>query len=791
MTQPDELFPNDAANADSFAAFASKTQEEWESEQRGAEVDRWSPLSILAQLPIIGDFLEIITGEEDGDLNDLGSIGLSIRNLVLGIFTRVPAGAITNEQPNLLTAGTFPTGSIAENPLFEVDTDSRTNDSSGSAKVIADGTEKALRSGQSINDFIPVGSGQVITNTIRLRHHNYTGSGVAVRLQMVPYTDGVPGDPVTVSATNTLPGPGEVTVETPAEYTPETATVGWPGETLTGSYTIPDGVNGVQARILLTADAAGGTFWFDDAETKYGATLRRELVDGLPEGLADLLSRIQAVIDTIFNALTGGESLFNTLEDLLEAFFHIPSDNVDGVGGPATIGGSILAFINAIVGGLVGTPGEGASNADAFNIAKLISARASQGANAWEVLGYRNNTSVDNGMLPSSEANYNITVINATLEATQSASLIGIIRVQRSAPLGVVSWLGHGTSGLTAFYVNIWKVNATTGNWSLVHHSPNIVGDLVAGAVANWNFYFLDEPIARVQGEDYAYELVPVGGTHNVRGFSTDDDIPDHPYAQVVNLAATRDNTTDPDDPPSTIAKASVTRSNDVPWIETAIDSGNESDIRDPVTVYLTESTTVPIPRWAGYIDAIVLGAGGGGRKGLPTFFGEAGEPGSFNAATWERAVDFDDSVTHVTFVRGTGGSAGSTAGGAGTESTLSITDHSVVGAGGAGGTSLRFANPDTGQGPGEFTYKEETYIGGEDQNATGGAGVSPGGAGNGGNALGIQGGGAGGHGAAWIRFRQGVVEGSLDTTPPTAPTLTLVEATASAITVIASGATD
>jgi len=49
VTQPDQLFPDDASNSDSFAAFAGKTQSEYEAEQRGAEENRWG-LNILGAL---------------------------------------------------------------------------------------------------------------------------------------------------------------------------------------------------------------------------------------------------------------------------------------------------------------------------------------------------------------------------------------------------------------------------------------------------------------------------------------------------------------------------------------------------------------------------------------------------------------------------------------------------------------------------------------------------------------------------------------------------------------------
>ena len=124
----------------------------------------------------------------------------------------------------------------------------------------------------------------------------------------------------------------------------------------------------------------------------------------------------------------------------------------------------------------------------------------------------------------------------------------------------------------------------------------------------------------------------------------------------------------------------------------------------------------------------------------------------------------------------------------------MAITGHTVTAAGGAGGTDLKPLAAQIGRGPGTFDYGGEKYVGGGDQKTTGAGGVAPGGAGNGGNAFGLQGGGAGAPGAGWVRFRPAADTGGvpeLDTTPPTAPTLTITASTLSSLTVTATGATD
>lgn len=786
MTQPDGAFPDSAANFESFAEFAAKTQEDWEAGFRNAEVNRWGILAPLSDTFIIGDLIEILSGVEDGDLDDVGSFV----NRILRFFTRVPIGAVTEAYPELLSAPTFEAGTMARNnTLWDIDPNfSRTNDGTGAAKiVITDGTPQALRSGKNVGDYIAVGAGQIFSATVHVAHQSASGT---VRLQVVPYTGGQPGEPVTMTTETTLPGDN---TEVPSVYTVQNPNLNWPGYELTGRYVVPAGVDGIQLRILVEGT---GAFWFDDASARQVGKLRREHVDGLPDILQEVVDRIQLVIDGIFNALTGGSTILNTIEDLVEALLNIPHGNVQGVGGPKSIGEAILGFINAIIGGLVGAPPQGdASPADAFNIAKIISERASRGDFAWEVVNYRNNTSIDNGLLPSSEASINLSVINTSLEATQDASLIGIIRVQRSAPLGVVSWLGHGVDNLTAFYVNIWRIDPDDGDWELVYHSDNILGDLELGSTPAWNFHFLPpgQQLPRVAGEVYACELVPVGtGTHYVRGVSSADDIPDHPYVPYL-IAATRDNSSSPDSPPSTIPAANIVRSKDIPYLEFAIDVEGDPSYHDPVERYLSQSTTIPIPNWCNRIDLVCVGGGGGGAQGAIGLFGNPGQPGKFNAMTLVRGEDFDSGDV-VEFTRGGGGSAGQLgAGGNGGSSTLKVNDITVTAAGGDGGAGFRVLSAGVGYGPGNFEYNGRLFVGGGNQAVTGAAGVAPGGAGNGGTGWGIQAGGAGAPGGAWVVFRQEPVEDEqVDIVPPTPPTtLTLLAATHSSLTVLADGGED
>jgi len=750
-------------------------------------------LDFIEDLPVVGQLvglLEAILGTYDGDdevLLAVQEIFGPIRSLVDLLTGGIPIGSLTTEQPNLWPLGTFPADSVSGQGIWVLDsTVSRTVENvpipggmlTGSVKVVADSTMKALRGVSTA-----VAAGRPLAVSVFCKWDSYAGSGSTVRLDLVEYGT-VGGADVQI---------GVVTI---ASLAPPTSAGGW--SELAGTYTAAAGVTKIRPRLVVTDEADSGTIWFDDATAYQSGTIPADWVAGLPEIVQGLIGRIQALLDVIHNALTGDTTLTHSLEDLIAALAAIPFGNITGVGGPANVGESILGLLDNLIGGLTGTPGSGASFADAFNISALVSSLASLGGYAWDVLGIRNNTPVASGLLPNAKSNFPINDINTSLSATAAASLIATYRIGESSPLGVISWLGYGTAGLTAFYVNVWLIDPDTGDWSLVHHSPDIVADIEPGATQQWNFYNLADPLAVVAGEQYGFELVPVGATHHVRGISTTDTIPDHPYAQIVGLAATRNNT-DPTAPPSTIAKASVVRSGDVPWIEVGIDTGNSHGSHDPVTVYLTESGSVPIPSWAGFIDGITVGGAGGGRKGALARYGEGGFAGQFAAVTWERGVDFDDSVTSVDFVCGEGGAGGAGVfdgvGGDGEDSTLSITGHTVTAAGGAGGQMLIVLNGrQYGEGPGTYTFNSDPYVGGGNQYTAGAPGASPGGAGAGGSAVTLQNGGAGAPGGGWVKFRQGAIVGGgdiPDTTPPTAPTVELDAATYSSITVTATGSVD
>ncbi|QYC54804.1 minor tail protein [Mycobacterium phage Zizzle] len=762
-------------------------------------------------IPILGDIIEAITGLVGGGIEELTQFFNNIRNFFRSIdfnnpsfnplqaaaqlvniilaplrnvlprlLTFLPIGAITAQTPNLLSAPKFAADSVDSGSEWVVDPDkSHASDGTGAVRVIANGKLHALRSGEDATDILGVGAGQTVDFSVYVSHEGYSGSGDPIRLDVVPFVDGVAQAPASV-----------------VTYTPQSQDADW--TLMAGQYVVPDGVTGIQLRLVVDAGAAAGTVWFDDAVVKQTGSIRPEWVEGLSDIVSSIRSSVQLVIDTVVNAIRRGATVVgSTLEDLFDALRNINPANIIGLLGPADLRETIQEIVNTVVGGILNIPNAaGHSIADLFNYMQTVASNALAGLFSWATLGIRTNKPADGGLLPSERSNFPLSNISDELVATQSASLIGLDFIEEDMPLGVVSWIGYGVAGITEFYVNIWKVNTTTGDFTLVHHSPNIVG-ILEGTSSPGAFisYELAEPLPVVASEVYAYELVPVGGTHTVQGRVAN--LPQHPTAQIVSLAATRNNTS-PDSPPSSIAKASVTRSGNVPWIGIAVDTGSGGDHHDPLRVYLgTSATTIPIPNWCNYVDVVGIGGGGGGQQGLLLGLnGAPGRPGLFNSTTWVRDTDFSGSSTIITFTPGAGGTGGAGSGAAGGNTTISIPGATLTCAGGAGGDGVGFLTAPVGRGPGSYTFNGQEYVGGKDQKVLGGDGVPAGGAGNGGRGAlaSFEGGGDGAPGGAWVFFRPDPLPDPdpVDLTPPTAPTLVeLVDSTFSSLTITWSGATD
>ncbi|MEE3066561.1 MAG: hypothetical protein VYA67_21905 [Actinomycetota bacterium] len=713
---------------------------------------------------------DLLTGRVNATPND-------VDNWLLGLLTGESPINPAKLGENLWPLGLFPAGSVADSTVWVLDPAvTHTADSTGSYRVTADGTMKAAHG-------VPTAviAGQQVNVSVFVRWDNYAAvaGSAPIQLHIKQYfkTD----DSLVLVGVTTL-----------ITFAPTTVSGGW--AELAGTYTAPaDGsVNLIRGRLVVTQNATAGTIRFDDATARN--KLLAQMVGGLPESLQNLLDRIQAFLDTGVNAIFGGTSFGHTLDDWREALLGIPPDHVQGAAGPATMFGSIFGVIDAWLSGAVGTPGAtGGSLADVTNVSGQVASNAFLGGEAWRIANILNNTPVARGMLPTGRANYDITSANTFLSVTQSAALSSSFGLLQAMPIGVISWYGYGNSGMTAFYVNIRKVNPATGVREIVHHSANILGDIVSGttaADADWMFYELPAALAGQPTDSYFVEWVPVGGTHHIRGMSFTDNIKDHPLAVTPCVATVVDYSSNPNSPASSLPKA--TAGPNVPWVEFAVSLGDVADHREPKLVTLEfDGQTVMSPSWANRIDLIPLSRGGKGHDGAFDLLkggflnGQPGEPGNFAPITVARGTHWSTDSVEVTFnIVGDG------------NARLSIPGYDTTAIAGADGAAAQFGLQPVGRGPGVKDYNGQKYPGGVDQAAWGGAGADPGGGGNGGRGLALQAGGPGGKPVGFVCFRQVEVDGETtggDTTPPNIDALdvTITDVTAGGFTLAFTGAVD
>ena len=204
-------------------------------------------------------------------------------------LSTVPVTSLSGDNSNLAPTPGFPAGSINENPDWDVDmSNSRSSDGTGAAKVIADGSDKILRSGVSPTDVIAVSAGQTYSASYYVSHTGYTGSGASVALlQVVPYTSAGEQTPVQLDS-----------------YTPTGADLAWPGHELSGQWTVPTGVIGLQDRIVVTSAATAGEFWVDDVDNQQNGKILQEWVQDLTTTWDE--------ITALFTGVTGDNGSIST-----------------------------------------------------------------------------------------------------------------------------------------------------------------------------------------------------------------------------------------------------------------------------------------------------------------------------------------------------------------------------------------------------------------------------------------------------------------------------------------------
>lgn len=252
--------------------------------------------------------------------------------------------------------------------------------------------------------------------------------------------------------------------------------------------------------------------WFN-ANVAYLANIPNTAVQGLTGFGTNIGSTVQALTDGVWQGL--------------RAFLGIPS----GVAPPqvSTAAQQVRTDLN--------NASDIAANAAAFQAKQSISKQSY--------------LSID----PSADPVFPLSNINgaspSTVSVTPTKSVMGIIGLPDNGLKKSIVWLGGSLTGITGVYVNIYKVNTTTGVFTRTHASLNIIGALTSplpGYSYGWQFYNL--PMANffptVQGEWYVAEIQITGtGTYSIVGTSNAW-MPTHTSVYPKALGAARTDTTAP-----------------------------------------------------------------------------------------------------------------------------------------------------------------------------------------------------------------------------------------------------
>jgi hypothetical protein len=197
----------------------------------------------------------------------------------------------------------------------------------GCAQATANGTLQTL-----LSNTIGVGQGQQMSIGAWVKYTGLTANAGqnAIRINVAAYL-----------------GATLVTTQQVAGIASPSGTTGW--VQMSGSWTVPAGVDNIVVQLVVTADALVGTVLFDDASATKTGLMNGNWMSGISGTVA---ADIQSAVDQIFHASSGGTSTGNPLTSIFGSLTNIPGLNI-----VSTLLGSVIPGLDAskITTGVMGT----------------------------------------------------------------------------------------------------------------------------------------------------------------------------------------------------------------------------------------------------------------------------------------------------------------------------------------------------------------------------------------------------------------------------------------------------
>lgn len=255
---------------------------EWASDIGGAISD------------VVGDIVGAITGIVGGTLGDLSSwIGGLLGNLWKALTAPIVwVSHIGSSSPNLLSNPNFSDANALSGLTdwqFDAGED-HDGDGSGSAKAL--GHNVFL-----LSNSIDVVEGHKFDISAWAKYSGVTATAAAnsIRVSVVGYLNGA-----------------QVTSSMVAGIASPSGNANW--TQLSGSYTVPAGVDTVRVQLGVTAAMSAGTVWFDTINAHKTGNMPGNLVQGITGAVTTIVEDVQGFLNNVIAGLLGvGDMLYDAV----------------------------------------------------------------------------------------------------------------------------------------------------------------------------------------------------------------------------------------------------------------------------------------------------------------------------------------------------------------------------------------------------------------------------------------------------------------------------------------------
>jgi hypothetical protein len=301
-------------------------------------------------IPILGQIVEAILGIP-GDLVNLATWAVDVLTgksplfsgnlfgqIEAGIIGLIPGAHVAEVSPNLLTDGDFPdAATLAGDSVWTWD-GTQGHTYHGCASVVCDGTVKDLSS-----DLIHVAKGHVLAGSawVMWSGLTFTAGTHPIRLKLSLYQN-----------TGTSSRPAYSLVGNPDLAYDSSGLAGSGWRQLTGTYTVPDGVDAVRLVPHVDASATLGTVKWDDLSLVKTQKMSLGMLDGLTDIIGGIWSFLQDLVDGITSAIRLIPIVGAPLADALTAL----EDLVGLTHGTAVTADGAVNAHNDLLGNLLNYP---------------------------------------------------------------------------------------------------------------------------------------------------------------------------------------------------------------------------------------------------------------------------------------------------------------------------------------------------------------------------------------------------------------------------------------------------